>query len=316
MAGRLEADPTAHAIAAGIGGALSMAVTYPLVTLSTLAQTRSSKTVAEGMGEERAVTKEKVSTLTAAKYLLKNEGVLGLYSGLESALFGIVLSNAVYYYFYEALVRLILRSKVRSNQNLSTVESIVTGAIAGSATALSTNPIWVANTRITVKGNNKLTTLGALREIIKEGGVKTLFAGVLPALILVANPIIQYTIFEQLKNVINRRKKGGLTSTHAFFLGALGKLAATGSTYPYITLKARMHLKDDSGKDSKSTWSLVKDIYGHEGLQGFYNGISVKLSQSVLTAAFLFFFKEELTTLSIRLLIFLRRNRLRRKVAA
>lgn len=300
MASRLDVDPAAHAVAGGIGGALSMAVTYPLVTLSTLAQTKSSKTVDAEKSEE---SKQKVSTLTAAKYLLKNEGIKGFYSGLESAIFGIALNNLVYYYFYEFVTKIILSTK-KSKKTLTTLESIATGAIAGSITAISTNPIWVANTRITVKGDNKLTTLGALIDIVKKDGFTALFAGVLPALILVLNPIIQYTIFEQLKNLIN--KKRTLTSTHAFFIGALGKLAATGSTYPYITLKARMHLKDETGTNPKTIWGWVKRIFEKEGIQGFYNGISVKLSQSVLTAAFLFFFKEELTSISVKLLKVLR----------
>jgi adenine nucleotide transporter 17 len=310
MSDRLQVDPVAHSVAAGIGGALSMAVTYPLVTLSTLAQTKSKKTVDESSDQAETEKKETVSTLTAAKYLLKNEGIFGFYSGLESAIYGVVLNNLVYYYFYEALAKLILNRKAKSKQALTSLESIITGAIAGSVTVFSTNPIWVANTRITVSGNNKMTTLGALRDIIRKDGFKTLFAGVLPALILVLNPIIQYTIFEQVKNLINKKRKGGLTSTHAFFIGALGKLAATGSTYPYITLKARMHLKDESGHKPKTIWGWMKEIYKNEGVQGFYNGIGVKLSQSVLTAAFLFFFKEELTTLSAKLLKLARQKRL------
>jgi adenine nucleotide transporter 17 len=311
MASRLEVDPAAHAVAGGIGGALSMAVTYPLVTLSTLAQTKSSKTVEESTDADSKDTtdKKKISTLTAAKYLLKNEGIAGFYSGLESAIFGVAVNNLVYYYFYEAVTKVILNGKNRTSKVLSPLESILTGAIAGSITVFSTNPIWVANTRITVKGDKKQSTAGALLEIIRKDGFKTLFAGVLPALILVLNPIIQYTIFEQLKNFINRKNPNRVTSTHAFFIGALGKLAATGSTYPYITLKARMHLENHTGKHPTSIWGWIKQILEKEGIQGFYNGISVKLTQSVLTAAFLFFFKEEFTTISIQLLRILRNRK-------
>lgn len=316
MSDRLDADPVAHALAGGIGGALSMTVTYPLVTLSTLAQTKSAKTkkqeqeskggqqeIAEALEDEKDED-GKVSTLAATKYLWENEGIKGFYSGLESAIFGVSLNNLVYYYFYEAITKTLLKSKNKSSlsRGLTPLESIATGAIAGSITCISTNPIWVANTRMTVKGKNNSNTLKTLIEIVKNDGIKTLFSGVLPALILVLNPIIQYTIFEQLKNIINKRKPNSMTSLHAFFIGALGKLIATGSTYPYITLKARMHLKDESNSNPKTILGWIKQIYSKEGISGFYNGISVKLSQSVMTAAFLFFFKEELTTISIKLL--------------
>jgi len=329
MTDRLDADPVAHAVAGGIGGALSMAVTYPLVTLSTLAQTKSSKTQDKKKDGEKQMnekdhenTDEKVSTLAAAKYLFKNEGFMGFYSGLESAIYGVSLNNLVYYYFYETITKILLKSKQKNInfKGLSPLESVITGAIAGSITCISTNPIWVANTRMTVKGTRLNdddddddddddkrkyhNTFSTLIEIVKKDGLKTLFSGVLPALILVLNPIIQYTIFEQLKNFINKRKNSkGMTSLHAFFIGAIGKLIATGSTYPYITIKSRMHLKDESGSNrSKTIIDWIKTIYSREGLQGFYNGIDVKLSQSVMTAAFLFFFKEELTTFSIKLL--------------
>lgn len=328
MADRLQVNPLAHAMAGGIGGALSTVVTYPLLTLSTLAQTKSKKTIkstkdgkngengentkdvangkdGEGHDEER----NSVSTLSIAKYILKKEGISGFYPGLESCVVGVAMSNLVYYYFYELVTKVILKGRKSSRKSLSTLESISVGAIAGLITAVSTNPLWVANTRMTVTGNKKQSTISVLLEIIKKDGVKALFSGVLPALILVLNPIIQYTIFEQVKNIINRKRANALTSTHAFFIGAFGKLVATGSTYPYITLKSRMHLKDQSGKSPKTVLDWINEIYAKDGVQGFYYGLSVKLSQSVFAAAFLFYFKEELTKLSAGLLKLLKTSK-------
>ena len=141
---------------------------------------------------------------------------------------------------------------------MTTAESMLAGLIAGSATVILTNPIWVVNTRETARKDipsseskeKDLTLLPAgeaakeaahkptgflriLRDIIKTEGVAALWSGVIPALVLVINPIIQYTVFEQLKNVLERRKQARLTPNDAFLLGALGKLIATGVTYPY-----------------------------------------------------------------------------------
>jgi adenine nucleotide transporter 17 len=73
-------------------------------------------------------------------------------------------------------------------------------------------------------------TVGA--SILKNEGVKGLYAGVRAALVLVINPIIQYTVFEQLKNKISRSKN--LSNFDFFLLGAISKLCATGITYPYM----------------------------------------------------------------------------------
>jgi len=57
---------------------------YPLITLSTRAQVESKRAQS--------------STLNAARRIIKREGVAGLYAGLDSALFGISVTNFVYYY--------------------------------------------------------------------------------------------------------------------------------------------------------------------------------------------------------------------------
>jgi adenine nucleotide transporter 17 len=161
---------------------------------------------------------------------------------------------------------------------------MIAGAIAGSATVLLTNPIWVVNTRMTTrKRHNESdeallpgakppkapTTVGTLLALLKQEGPQALFAGVVPALVLVINPILQYTIFEQLKNVLEKKKR--ITPTVAFMLGALGKLFATSITYPYITVKSQMHVAGrDGGKEGMGT--AMKRIIREEGTVGLYKG--------------------------------------------
>lgn len=79
----------------------------------------------------------------------------------------------------------------RASASLTTFESMLAGAIAGSATVILTNPIWVVNTRMTARkeeakddlGNRptkKPTTIGTLTKMIQEEGPTSLFAGVMP----------------------------------------------------------------------------------------------------------------------------------------
>ena len=191
---------------------------------------------------------------------------------------------------------------------------MIAGAIAGSATVMMTNPIWVVNTRMTARQSDsssdlpgpatesggpakKPSTIATLINLIKEEGPLALFAGVLPALVLVINPILQYTIFERLKDALAKRRR--VTPRDAFFLGALGKLAATSITYPYITVKSRMHVASKDGPQDGMMQSL-KRIIREEGWGGLYKGIGPKVSQSVITAAFLFAFKDALYEASVK----------------
>ena len=67
---------------------------------------------------------------------------------------------------------------------------------------------------------------------MKDEGIAGLYSGVMAALVLVINPIIQYTVFEQVKAKVAKMKE--LSNLDFFLLGAFSKLCATGITYPYM----------------------------------------------------------------------------------
>ncbi len=176
--------------------------------------------------------------------------------------------------------------RTTNKARLSTLESMAAGALAGSATVMITNPIWVVNTRMTARKREESLpaaetyknamvshqtpgTVATFMKIVREEGFLRLFAGVLPALVLVINPILQYTIFEQLKQALEKRRK--VTATDSFLMGALGKLAATSITYPYITVKSRAHVASGQGSKEGMTASL-KRIVREEGVGGLYGG--------------------------------------------
>ncbi|RDA94862.1 hypothetical protein CP533_4276 [Ophiocordyceps camponoti-saundersi (nom. inval.)] len=300
-------DNVAHALAGAGGGILSMILTYPLITLSTRAQVES--------------TKAETGFVAAVRRIVAREGVAGLYAGVNSALFGISVTNFVYYYWYEwtrGFFERAARSAGRASKKLTTVESMIAGAIAGSATVVITNPIWVVNTRVTTRrqstadadleaaggGSSRASaapsTIGTLMSLLRNEGPQALFAGVIPALVLVINPILQYTLFEQMKNAVEKRQKA-VTPTIAFLLGALGKLFATSVTYPYITVKSQMHVAGRNSAKKEGMSQTLRRVIKDEGYAGLYKGIGPKVTQSVLTAAFLFAFKDVLYEQTIRL---------------
>jgi len=287
-----------------------MALTYPLVNLSTRAAVQTKK--------------EHVTIPEAIAKTIKTEGISGLYSGLSSSLFGIAVTNGVYYAFYEEARAVLLRRRKTAGtalSALSTGEGIVAGLLAGSITTLVTNPIWTVQTAQSTKavapaptstGSSTVTTTNdqpkkvrlsatkAAEEILKQDGIKGFWRGIGPALILVINPVIQYTTFERLVALLlaYRLKRTGSTATtkqalgrsslsdwDMFMLGAASKLVATGGTYPIIVVKSRLQ-----AATHKYTSSLraILDILQKEGLSGLYAGLLPKLLQSVLTAAFMF----------------------------
>lgn len=273
-----------HAISGAGGGALSSVVTYPLITLSTRAQTEAS-------GSHKPI-------LEAIREVIKREGFEGLYAGVDSAMAGITLTNFVYYYFYEGIKAIYLEE----SPVLSTKQAFSASVLSGAGTALMTNPIWVINTRMMLhKVGHRRTTWQVAKEIFNEGGWRLFMAGVGPSMLLVINPVVSYTLFEKIKTIIEKRRR--LTPGDAFFCGALGKLAATSLTYPLITLKSRLQQKDRTG-----------GAFNGEGILGLYRGFTAKVTQSALQMAFLFFFKEQIFRLVLVLLSWTRKLRFQKRL--
>ncbi|KNE59156.1 hypothetical protein AMAG_03484 [Allomyces macrogynus ATCC 38327] len=300
-------DNVAHAVAGAAGGIVSTVLTYPLITVSSRMQVQKDDKSGDAYK----------NFFDGVRKIIKKDGPAGLFSGMNSALIGIAITNGVYYGCYETTKSAFLAASGR--RVMSTVESMIAGAVAGSATVLVTNPIWVINTRMTVKKDSldesgapvkKLGAWEMFLKVIREEGPASLWQGLIPALILVINPIIQYTVFEQARGRLEkiRRTSGGsgvLSSFDIFLLGALAKLTATGVTYPYLVVKNRMQLKQSKTDDS-ARYSSVMDgfrkILKQEGVKGLYKGIETKIVQSVLTASLLFTAKEELFKVAVFIL--------------
>uniref|UniRef100_A0A7N0RAL3 Uncharacterized protein n=2 Tax=Kalanchoe fedtschenkoi TaxID=63787 RepID=A0A7N0RAL3_KALFE len=163
---------------------------------------------------------------------------------------------------------------------------LVVAAIAGSLNVLLTIPIWVLVTRMQTHtqaerkimeskrealmkefhdngSSDPLTlqeklaeldsikprpygTLHAAREVYDEAGVRGFWKGIVPTLIMVCNPSIQFMIYESsLKHLRAKRaaRKEGSQNVYAleaFLLGAVAKLGATLATYPLLVVKVKL----------------------------------------------------------------------------
>ena len=126
-------DSLVHAVAGATGGVVSMALTYPLITVSTRSQVNSKE--------------QKQSQIDTVRQIVREEGLSGLYSfdmlisGLNSALVGISVTSAIYYFWYES-IKAKFQARHSPDEVITVLENMVTGTIAGTITSISTNPIW------------------------------------------------------------------------------------------------------------------------------------------------------------------------------
>ncbi|KAK9100619.1 hypothetical protein Scep_024049 [Stephania cephalantha] len=149
------------------------------------------------------------------------------------------------------------------------------------------------------------------REVHEEAGIRGFCKGIIPTLIMVCNPSIQFMIYECLVKRLRAKRaavKNGstdVTALEVFFFGALAKLGATVATYPLLVVKSRLQAKQETGGNVAlkytGTLDAIVKMIRFEGLPAFYKGMSTKIVQSVFAASVLFMVKEELVKTCTRL---------------
>ncbi|GJN08590.1 hypothetical protein PR202_ga26528 [Eleusine coracana subsp. coracana] len=186
-----------NGLAGAGGGIIAQIITYPLQTVNTRQQTeRSAK---KKKGSSRGTDG---SSLFQMLQLIQTEGWGGLYSGLKPSLVGTAASLGIYYYFYQILknrVEDLAAARGKKGLGDGTVGMfswLGIAAVAGSINVLLTNPIWVLVTRMQI------------REVYRESGIRGFWKGIVPTLIMVCNPSIQFMIYETLAKRLQSKRSG------------------------------------------------------------------------------------------------------------
>ncbi|KAF4349391.1 hypothetical protein F8388_012561 [Cannabis sativa] len=329
-----NSNAVANGVAGAGGGIIAQIITYPLQTVNTRQQTeRRAKRILTSASTSPTPTP---TALVQILQVIKNEGWGGLYSGLKPSLFGTAASQGIYYYFYQVFknkaesIANSRKNKGRGDGSVGMFSWLIVAALAGCTTHTQAErkireerkesmAREVANSdqsSITLLHDNmaKLDslkptpygTIHAAQEVYREAGIRGFWRGIIPTLIMVCNPSIQFMIYETSLNRLKARrnkasKPGSNTSATAFetfLLGALAKLGATVSTYPLLVVKSRLQAKQEIGGNSSLRYSgtidAIMKMIRYEGLSSFYKGMSTKIVQSVFAASLLFMIKEEL----------------------
>src|SRR5438045_7015580 len=124
------------------------------------------------------------SPLDAVQKILKQDGIAGLYTVIIGGLVGVASTNFAYFYWY-TFVRDAYKRRNHIDGPLSTVMELALGAIAGALAQIFTIPVSVCTTRQqTQLGEDKKGLIATAREIISEDGIRGLWRGLKPSLVL------------------------------------------------------------------------------------------------------------------------------------
>ena len=131
---------------------------------------------------------------------MQDEGMMGLYSGINGSLIGVASTNFAYFYWY-SVVRTLYISSQKIPKDPSTAVELSLGAAAGAIAQVFTIPVAVITTRQqTQPKNDKKGLFDTGREVINsEDGWTGLWRGLKASLVLVVNPAITYGAYQRLR---------------------------------------------------------------------------------------------------------------------
>lgn len=177
----------------------------PLLTMPIRVKTRLQVQVKRKSSDRTSPTINEVhytSALDAIRKIVDDEGVAGLYSGINGSLIGVASTNFAYFYWYSVIRTLYISSRSLAKPPNTTTE-LSLGAVAGAIAQIFTIPVSVVTTRQQTQPKGaKKGLIDTGREVVNgEDGWTGLWRGLKASLVLVVNPAITYGAYQRLKHL-------------------------------------------------------------------------------------------------------------------
>ncbi|XP_062858127.1 mitochondrial adenyl nucleotide antiporter SLC25A24 [Trichomycterus rosablanca] len=149
---------------------------------------------------------------------------------------------------------------------------LVAGAVAGAVSRTGTAPLdrMKVFMQVHASKSNQISLVNGFKQMIKEGGVASLWRGNGVNVIKIApETAIKFMAYEQYKKLLT--SEGGKIQTHERFIaGSLAGATAQTSIYPMEVMKTRLTLRK-TGQYS-GMFDCAKKILKKEGVKAFYKG--------------------------------------------
>jgi len=146
------------------------------------------------------------TSLEILKTTVRSEGVLGLYRGYFTTVVREIPFSLIQFPLWEALKRKV--ADFRGVPESKPWESSLCGSVSGGIAAAATTPLDVAKTRIMLakagSSDANSGTIGVIRNIAAESGIKGLFSGVAPRVTWISiGGAVFFGVYEQVKTLLS-----------------------------------------------------------------------------------------------------------------
>jgi len=221
------------------------------------------------------------------KTTIAEEGLGGLYKGVQSPLIGLTFFNAIQFLSYGQTKTLLL-SFNKPDEPLSIKQYILGGAIVGFTVAFIESPIDFLKSQLQVQYGPVKKYNGffdCASKIAKEGGIRGMYQGFSATMIRdVPATAVYFGLYEYLRNVLKGPKED-VNNLPAWKLLSAGGIAGMGywvSTFPLDVVKSTIQTDhtDPAKRKYKGWLHAVNSIMAQQGVKGFFRGFAPCLIRS------------------------------------
>ncbi|XP_013877283.1 mitochondrial adenyl nucleotide antiporter SLC25A24 [Austrofundulus limnaeus] len=149
---------------------------------------------------------------------------------------------------------------------------LAAGAMAGAVSRTGTAPLdrMKVFMQVHASKSNKISLVGGFKQMLKEGGVTSLWRGNgVNVLKIAPETAIKFMAYEQYKKLLSS-EPGKIQTHERFMAGSLAGATAQTAIYPMEVMKTRLTLRK-TGQYS-GMFDCAKKILKREGVKAFYKG--------------------------------------------
>lgn len=214
----------------------------------------------------QANTIKNTSIFQSTRNILRKEGFVGFWKGNGINCFRVMPHTGIQFLSYDMYKNIFFRE-----QEINVKKRLLAGTFAGITAGTATHPIDIIRIRLQTQSNLN-TTLGAIKHIYAEGGLRTFYKGYIPAITSLGPFIaINFATFDTLKTNLRESYPEKVASPgEVLAMGAIAGLTAQTICYPLDTIRRRSEIY---GTHYSSVFNAISTIIQKEGVVGFYRGM-------------------------------------------
>ncbi|KAF2196533.1 mitochondrial carrier [Delitschia confertaspora ATCC 74209] len=265
-------------VAGGVGGVCAVVVGHPFDLVKVRLQT-AEKGVYSG-------------AMDVVRKTIAREGLTrGLYAGVSAPLVGVTPMFAVSFWGYDVGKQLVSSVSTVHNNQFSVAQISAAGFFSAIPMTLITAPFERVKVLLQIQGQKQLAPgekpkysggLDVVRQLYKEGGVRSVFRG--SAMTLARDgpgSAAYFAAYELIKRKLTPKNPDGtpgqLSLTAVMVAGGAAGIAMWVPVFPVDTIKSRLQ----SAEGSPTIGGTIREIHARGGYKAFFPGFGPAIARAV-----------------------------------